>query len=267
MGDEPRLLAQALPRVAVVVGEDRYVAGLHAIDALGAPPDVFVLDDGFSHLGLARDLELLAFPLDRPWGNGRLLPFGSLREPLDAARVAQAAILTGMTGQLDGAARPLRVALAPFGFAGPAFAAGLEATIEPRPASSRVVLATGIAHPERAARTARALGLEVLEHLAFADHHRFPQRSLDRIERARKRTGAETVVVTAKDRVKIEDRLDALAEIRITAVLEPAFWIWLDEALNTLKPATKQLTARPPSEARRARGAQLALMGAGRGGA
>ena len=174
VGDEPRMLAEALPRVAVVVGEDRYAAGLYAIEALGAPPDVFVLDDGFSHLGLARDLDLLAFPLERPWGNGRLLPFGSLREPLDAARAAQAVILTGVTGALDGAAQPLRVALAPFGFAGPAFAAGLEATIEPRPASARVVLATGIAHPERVARTARALGLEVLEHLAFADHHRFP---------------------------------------------------------------------------------------------
>ena len=103
-----------------------------------------------------------------------MLPFGSLREPLDAARGAQAVILTGMTGPLEGAGLPLRVALAPFGFAGPAFAAGLEATIEPRPASSRVVLATGIAHPERAARTARALGLDVLEHLAFADHHRVP---------------------------------------------------------------------------------------------
>ena len=88
-----------------------------------------------------------------------------------------------------------------------------------------MVLATGIAHPERAARTARALGLEVLEHLAFADHHRFPQRSLDRIERARERTGAETVVVTAKDRVKIEDRLETRSpRSAVTAVLEPAFW-------------------------------------------
>jgi tetraacyldisaccharide 4'-kinase len=239
VGDEPRMLAEALPRVAIVVGEDRFLAGLHAIDALGAPLDVFVLDDGFSHLGLARDLDLLAFPLDHPWGNGRLLPFGSLREPLDAARAAQAAILTGMTGPLDHAAQPLKLALAPFGFAGRAFAAGLEATLEPRPASARVVLATGIAHPERVARTARALGLQVQEHLAFADHHRFPQRSLDRIERARKRTGADTVVVTAKDRVKIEDRLDALAEIRVTAILEPAFWSWLDEALNTSKSAAK----------------------------
>ncbi len=236
VGDEPRLLAEALPRVAVAVGEDRYAAGLCAIEALGAPPDVFVLDDGFSHLRLARDLDLLAFPLERPWGNGRLLPFGSLREPLDAARSAQAVILTGVTGSLDGAAQPLRVALAPFGFAGPAFAAGLAATIEPRPASARVVLATGIARPERAARTARALGLDVLEHLTFADHHRFPKRSLDRIERARARAGAQTVVVTAKDRVKIGVRMAApLAEIRVTALLESAFWTWLDDALRPIE--------------------------------
>jgi tetraacyldisaccharide-1-P 4'-kinase len=141
-----------------------------------------------------------------------------------------------VAGTLAGAAEPLAAALRPFGFDGVAFAAGLEAELRPRPSSSRVVLATGIARPERVAATARSLRLDVVEHLAFADHHRFPPRSLARIERAHARTGASAVVVTAKDHAKIEGRLAApLTVLCIAAVLEPAFWQWLDAALEEIR--------------------------------
>jgi len=233
IGDEPHLLAEMLPGVALVVGEHRYAAGLHALAEIEPPPDLFLLDDGFSHVALARDLDLLAFPVERPWGNGRLLPFGTLREPLSAARAAQAVILTGLDRPLDGAAVALERALAPFGFAGSAFAAGVAARLVPPLAGSRrVVLATGIAHPERARRTARALGLDVAEHLVFPDHHSFPPASLERIERSRQSTGAAAIVVTAKDRAKVEGRTTApLHQLAIDAVLEPAFWEFLDHEL------------------------------------
>jgi tetraacyldisaccharide-1-P 4'-kinase len=75
----------------------------------------------------------------------------------------------------------------------------------------------------------------VVEHLAYGDHHRFPRRSLDRIERAYARAAASAVVVTAKDRVKIEDRLKVpVVELRITALLEPAFFDWLDARLQSI---------------------------------
>jgi tetraacyldisaccharide 4'-kinase len=225
------MLAEQLPGVAVIVGEDRYLAGLHALEVLTPRPDVFVLDDGFSHLRLARDLDLLVFPLERPWGNGRLLPFGSLREPLAAVKAARAVILTGVGDPHDDAAQPLREVLARFGFTGRAFAAGSKATIEPPLSSRRVVLATGIANPERVARSARELGLEIRVHLKFGDHHDFPLRSVERIEDARTRTSSDAVVVTAKDRVKIEGRLQ-VHEIRTSAVLEPSFWPWLDAVLS-----------------------------------
>jgi tetraacyldisaccharide 4'-kinase len=232
IGDEPHLLAQELPGVAVVVGADRYAAGLHALEALSPPPEIFLLDDGFSHLGLARDLDLLAFPASRPWGSGRLLPFGTLREPLAAARAANAVILTGVAGQSAGAAPALAAALRGSGFTGPAFAAALDAELQPKAASPRVVLATGIARPERVVETARALGLVVVEHLAFADHHRFPPESLARIERAHARCGGAPVVCTSKDAGKLEGRLAApLHVLRVSAVVEPAFWEWLNERL------------------------------------
>src|SRR5579863_2888078 len=94
-GDEPVQLAGELPGVAVVVGPDRHRAGLAALARLRPVPDLFLLDDGFSHLALRRDLDLLVFPAADPFGGGRLWPGGRLREPLAAAARADAALLTG----------------------------------------------------------------------------------------------------------------------------------------------------------------------------
>jgi len=101
-GDEPVQLAGELPGVAVVVGADRYRAGLAARARLRPTPDLFLLDDGFSHLALHRDLDLLAFPAADPFGGGRLWPSGRLREPLAAAARADAALLTGTAGAATG---------------------------------------------------------------------------------------------------------------------------------------------------------------------
>jgi tetraacyldisaccharide-1-P 4'-kinase len=97
-GDEPVLLAGELPGVAVVVGADRWRAGAEALARLRPTPDVFLLDDGFSHLALHRDLDLLAFPAADPFGGGRLWPGGRLREPLAAVSRADAVLLTGTPG-------------------------------------------------------------------------------------------------------------------------------------------------------------------------
>ncbi|MGH9382375.1 MAG: tetraacyldisaccharide 4'-kinase, partial [Thermoanaerobaculia bacterium] len=94
-GDEPVLLAGDLPGVAVVVGRDRFHAGLQALERIVPPPEVFLLDDGFSHLMLARDLDLLLFPEGDPFGGGRLPPSGRLREPLAASARADAVVLSG----------------------------------------------------------------------------------------------------------------------------------------------------------------------------
>jgi tetraacyldisaccharide-1-P 4'-kinase len=110
-GDEPVQLAGELPGVAVVVGADRHRAGMEALANLRHAPDLFLLDDGFSHLALHRDLDLLAFPAADPFGGGRLWPGGRLREPLAASARADAALLTGApaaggagaaTGSMDG---------------------------------------------------------------------------------------------------------------------------------------------------------------------
>ena len=98
-GDEPYLMARVLKDVPVIVGKDRYAAGLLAVSQFD--PDVIVLDDAFQHLRLKRDLDLLLFDHRAPLGNGHLVPRGRLREPLSAMRRAQAVVYTRCKGNED----------------------------------------------------------------------------------------------------------------------------------------------------------------------
>lgn len=244
-GDEPVLLAGELAGVAVVVGPDRYRAGLAALDLLRPAPDVFLLDDGFSHLALRRDLDLLAFPAADPFGGGRLWPGGRLREPLAAAARADAVVLTGARlGDAAAAGAALAAALRPYGFAGPGFASSTLAGATllhtasggvPLPAGSSVLLVSAIARPEAFAAAARELDFAVMGELRFPDHHPYPPASLERIAAAVAASGAAAALVTSKDRVKLAGRLAVpLAELPVAAVPEPAFWDWLDDAVGRL---------------------------------
>lgn len=239
-GDEPVLLAGALPGVAVVVGADRHQAGLAALARLEPAPDLFLLDDGFSHLRLARDLDLLAFPAADPLGGGRLPPSGRLREPLAAAARADAALLTGRGVDGEAVGR-LRAALAAAGFGGPVFAAPTEAG-EPRFAGggrlapgARVLLVSAIARPGGFRAAAGESGCEIAGEITFPDHHAYPEASLERIAVAFRAAGAQALLTTAKDRVKLLGRTDLpLAELPIRARPEADFWSWLDERLRQL---------------------------------
>jgi tetraacyldisaccharide 4'-kinase len=242
-GDEPVLLAGELPGVAVVVGPDRHEDGTEALRRLEPPPDLFLLDDGFSHLRLHRDLDLVAFPAGDPFGGGRLLPSGRLREPLAAMARAHAALLTGASGA-DREGETLAEALRPYGFTGPGFASRTVPGSPRRigggdlPAGARVLLVTAIARPDAFAATVRDLGFEIAGEIRFPDHHGYPPASLARIAEAWRASGAEAVLVTSKDRVKLQDRLGELgvplAELPIRAEPEPAFWQWLDGELGRI---------------------------------
>lgn len=239
-GDEPVLLAGELPGVAVVVGPDRAEAARHSLERLDPRPQVLVLDDGFSHLRLFRDLDLLAFPASDPFAGARLPPSGRLREPLSSARHADAVVLTGAAAAGDGAA--LAEALRPYGFRGPGFASrsriGAPRLIGPggelRP-GARVVLVAGIARPEAFFEAARARDVEVAAALSFADHHAYPDATLEEIACAAADAKAEAVLVTGKDRVKLQGRLRLpLYELPLAAEPEPAFWAWFEERMREI---------------------------------
>lgn len=229
VGDEPVLLAE-LTRAVVVVGSDR-VAGARKAAELGA--DVAVLDDGFQHRRLARDLDVVLLDAADPFGNGRLLPAGPLREP--AAALARAGIVVLTRADAAGApageaavrslrlpAPVVRAIHAPAGFVRPD---GRETA-----APARAVAFAGIARPETFRESLVATGVEVVLFRAFPDHH--PYRSaelLPLLERAR-RAGV-ALVTTRKDRVRLPAELRG-ETLALEVELRPEDPRELDEALD-----------------------------------
>ena len=237
-GDEPVQLAGDLPGVSVVVASDRYEAGQHALERIQPVPDIFVLDDGFSHLRLARDLNLLVFPSDDCFGGGRLFPTGRLREPLRSSARADAALLTGSQ---SGSSAKLIKGLRPFGFAGPSFVSrtlvlpaqwthqGNGQLVAP---GTRLVAVAAIARPHVFLQSAAESGIEIAESVTFPDHHSYLTSSLTQIEKTVRESGAEGILTTVKDGVKLRGRLDlAVAELPIRAEPEADFWDWLGQEL------------------------------------
>jgi tetraacyldisaccharide 4'-kinase len=230
-GDEPLMLARALPGVCVLVGADRYLSGRLAERHLGAT--VHLLDDGFQHLGLARDVDLLLVAeedlLDQP------MPGGRLREGLEAARSADAALITA---GYDTAADRIGRA---FGLA-PVFRVTRTIGAPHRidhdrdsvvvPSNSRVFVVTGIARPDRFITDILSVGWDISGAIEFRDHHRFTPRDVRRIAAEAKATSSMIVLTTEKDAVRLAAcDLGALpiAAVPLVVGVEPAdaFQRWL----------------------------------------
>jgi tetraacyldisaccharide 4'-kinase len=238
VGDEPVLLAGQLPGVGVVVCADRYQAGVHALERFDPRPDLMLLDDGFSHVRLARSLELLVFPAREPFAGARLAPSGRLREPLAATALADAVVLTGAEPPRG---TELANALRPFGYKGPGFASRTEAQTARRssgedlPTPMRVVAVSGIARPSAFYELAAAQGFEIVARLEFGDHHDYPEATLKTMERVWKEHSADTFLTTSKDQVKLLGRTELpIAELPIAACPEEAFWSWFDDRVAAL---------------------------------
>jgi tetraacyldisaccharide 4'-kinase len=223
-GDEPHMLARALPGVPVLVADDRYLAGRLAETQLECT--VHLLDDGFQHLQLARDTDLLIVaPADL---DQRVLPAGPLREPADTGHLADAVLVPGSSedaarvgaalgvdtlftlSRRYGAVRPLHNGEA----------ANVEAAFRP-PTATRIVAVAGIARPERFFAALRDQGWNVVQEMTFPDHHWYTQRDLDGIDTARARAGADLVITTEKDGVRVGPRA-GWGALPVDVDIEPA---------------------------------------------
>lgn len=223
-GDEPQMLARALPGTPVLVSADRFLAGRLAEQRLGCT--VHILDDGFQHLQLARTIDvLLVSPVDL---DDRVLPSGRLREGLDAARVADALIVSGTSDDATRVSNALGVNTAftvetTFGALRP-----LGEGEAPAPAGARVVAVAGIARPERFFRAVRSQGWNVVADLPYADHHWYTARDLAEINNAAQAAHARIVVTTEKDAVRIGEQA-WWAALPMKASIQPVgeFRSWL----------------------------------------
>ena len=209
-GDEAVLLAKNLPGVPIVVGGDRVVAGRLAVRRFG--PDTLLLDDGFQHRALHRDLDLVMLDATDPFGGDRLLPRGRLREPLTALKRAHAVILsrTDQATELEGLQRKLEAMIPgtpqiltrhrPCGLTD--LADGTDRPLDWL-RGRRVLALCGIANPVAFYRTLVALGVVVASRLEFPDHYPYNSTDLARGEAAARETGAEMIVTTEKDAIRI----------------------------------------------------------------
>jgi tetraacyldisaccharide 4'-kinase len=194
-GDEAVMLAERLPGVVVAVGRRRDRVGRFVESHFG--PRVHLLDDGFQHLRLARDLDLVC--VDAADLRDRPLPAGRLREPVSALRRADVVLIGGADVET---LRPLLGEQPRFAFR--RRVAGFRGTGgEPADAPARAYLLSGIARPERFAEDARAAGVTVTGHDAYRDHHRFGAAELEAAAERARRAGSDALLTTAKDRVRI----------------------------------------------------------------
>jgi tetraacyldisaccharide 4'-kinase len=224
-GDEPLMLARQLPGVSVVVSADRYLAGRLAEHDLGAT--VHILDDGFQHLQLERDLDLVILGREdvaRPL----TLPAGRLREPLDTL-IAADAVLTAdddVVVELGG----LEVPVFRLRREGP----------ERADTADPVIAVAGIAGPDRFFEDLRAAGWQVAGRMAFRDHHRYSARDAARIFECARRHGASRIVTTEKDFVRLLPfRPFAVRVTFVPLILEPeplaAFREWILDGIAAVR--------------------------------
>jgi len=210
-GDEAYLLAKTLPGIPVVVGVDRYTTGTAVLPLLS--PDLFLLDDGFQHLQLHRDLDIVLFDAHNPFGYGRLLPRGLLREPPSALKRAGLFGITLPAETFD--PEPLKAWLRQHYPPTPVVVlirrprtllrlpggeeVGLSAI-----SGEKVLAFSGIGDPASFEGLLRALGAEVVDHRRFPDHHPYRAADLEGLSLALDRAGVEVLVTTEKDAVRLE---------------------------------------------------------------
>lgn len=225
--DEQKLIQKNCPSVSYVSDPNRRRGGELACERFGA--DVIVLDDGFQHRRLARDLDIVLVDATCPFGYGHLLPRGLLREPVSGIRRAHVVVLThcdqvshAELARIEARLRELASDAAHLKcihrvtaierLDGTAVEGGLD--------GKRVVLFAGIAHPQSFERTVASLGAEVVGTRWFPDHHQYHRRDLQQLLRADRFPRHDFLVTTEKDAVKLPELSGFDPVLRATAALD-----------------------------------------------
>jgi len=209
-GDEPILIARN-GRVPVYVGASRYEAGALA-EREQLKPGIHILDDGFQHRQLARDMDIVV--LHRSDFDQRLLPAGQLRESLSALKRASVVVLRAEDAHLEEELRKR-------GIDAPIWIQHRRLVVEP---SARVVAFCGIARPEEFFAALRASGVEIAATSQYRDHHAYTDADLDRLIQLRDAHQATRFITTEKDWVRMTPsqraRLAPLNVARLEVVFE-----------------------------------------------
>jgi tetraacyldisaccharide 4'-kinase len=242
-GDEPLLIASKL-QVPVIVGADRYQAGLLAEEKF--PSRLHLLDDAFQHRRLHRDFEIVMLPPEDL--NGILLPAGRLREPLSSLRRADVAVIspdegnqtvvTSLANNHAGSLDTIEQAMEfeeesqPGLQVLPVETWRIRRSIYLEEAPKRPVAFCGIARPQQFFSQLHDLGIEIGKAVTFSDHHRYSEKDVSRLLGLKSASEAGGFITTEKDKINLgslADRLQPLAIAQLRLVLRDP-----QEALSTL---------------------------------
>ena len=217
-GDEAFMLAKHLPEVPVLIGADRSVTGQYAVENFGA--EVAILDDGFQHWQLERDMDILLVDAVNVFGNGYMLPRGTLREPITHISRADVCLLTKVDQAAEGSRDFIRDTVHRYNEE----AQIVESIHQPRRfipladwyvdiagdgidvnqmRGKQIMAVSAIGNPASFEQTLSDLGTVILESLRYPDHHDYSMQEMADILHQAERMGAEAIVITEKDAVKI----------------------------------------------------------------
>ncbi|MES0490266.1 MAG: tetraacyldisaccharide 4'-kinase [Leptospirales bacterium] len=229
-GDEPYLLAMNLPGVPIAVGRRRHQNGLGVDQKFN--PDVYVLDDGFQHYALHRDLDIVLIDAVNPFGNGHILPHGTLREPLSALQRSHVLILTksdliepekkeqllkklakisGHDNIFEATHSPTGLVKLPVSYMNePNKKIKLESLSMIKNSSCWAL--SGIGNHRAFEKTIANLGASEVRNISYRDHHRYSEKDILSIL---KRAGEnELLLTTEKDWIRMQYFSDSLAQLK-----------------------------------------------------
>ncbi len=227
-GDEPFMMASGLKDVPVLVGQNRFKAGMTAVKEFN--PDVIVLDDAFQHLRVKRDINLVLLDSSKPFGNNRLLPRGLLREPVSALLRGDAYIMT----RSDSAEQACFSRVRKIAQGKPVFTSfhipylfkivGKNNTVSRSEYNTgflkgrRVIAFSGIAKNDDFRRTVGSFKCSQTDFMEFPDHYRYSDEDLQQISNSAERAKADYILTTEKDYVRIAHRISWPADLAVIGV-------------------------------------------------
>jgi len=225
VNDEKRMLDQLCPGVPHAQNSDRVLAAQKLTS--GQSPDVFVLDDGFQHRRLHRDLNLVLIDASCPFGEGFLLPRGLLREPLTSLRRADVVLitradqatadqLTAIRGTILRYKPELQQRVFPVAFLPTSLILSDGRTMALAEfAGEPVFLLSGVGNPQAFAQSCRGAGLQIAGERHFADHHHYTESDLRQVRQLAQQAGARWLITTHKDLVKLPSHATDIAALQI----------------------------------------------------
>lgn len=212
-GDEPRLMAEKLPGVPVLTGKKRKDPCQYAVDKLGC--NLLLLDDGFQHLGVKRDIDLVLFNANEINNPKNIFPGGELREPYSALKRCDCILYTGATEssmedieKFDNKLKTQAINKPSFitSLGGPVFFDFYKRKIEPHTFATDGSLAfCGIGNPSRFKEYLLDNQINIQLFRSFDDHHTYTQEDIEELEYYAKQNGAVSLITTEKDMVKLQN--------------------------------------------------------------